>query len=66
MKRSKLKLAKETIRILRSDEIALVAGGYRPTDTLKTRELGGCTGVCGSGGCSSLLEDCPATMNCGL
>lgn len=67
MQRKRLNLNKEVLRILTAEETARVRGGLpRKTDPKYTQEAGGCTGLCGSGGCTSLIEECPVTMNCGL
>lgn len=63
MKKQSLNLSKQTIRRLTDDETRRVVGGGKMDDPLKTR-IGGCSGLCGSGGCTSLIVACPVTANC--
>jgi hypothetical protein len=56
--RRRLQLSQELIRTLTLEDIAAVRGG-KLSDAR-------CTGICTSGGCSSLIDPCPVTMNCGL
>jgi hypothetical protein len=60
MKRKSLSLSKEVLRQLTTDEVGRIAGGL-PRNTEPRN-----TGLCGSGGCTSLIEECRVTMNCGF